>query len=237
MELPVSLQGSQMLLAMILGLGLALVYDLLRALRRIFSLHKTPLDLLFCLLTLAALFFYALYPGRGELRLYMLLGVLLGGSLYFLLLSPWILPVFLEAASILRHFFQILTHPILQIAKKFCKIVFSLFSSWKKWFTMKVLSKYAAIWQQRSGRHSLEAPKIVTSHQNHHFGADRVCYHYPDLAQLPDHRGQGRIRGPAGADHLRDRAEYAAAGPDRKHQHHRRRRRSRSYQAGTHGRR
>ena len=69
MELPVLTQLRELLYALAVGAGLGLCYDLLRPLRR--GRWTTGLtDLIYCLLTLATLLGFALYAGRGRLRLF-----------------------------------------------------------------------------------------------------------------------------------------------------------------------
>jgi len=90
MELPVTLQAVQFAEAFALGLGLGLLYDLFRAVRRVHPHTTRLLDALFCLLLLFSLLLFALYPGRGEFRLFFYLGIGLGSVLYFLTISPFI---------------------------------------------------------------------------------------------------------------------------------------------------
>lgn len=83
MVLPVSTQAGELLAAGILGLLLGVCYDLLRPLRR--GRVTTALtDLLFCVITTLSLLAFLLYGGRGRLRIFALLGMLAGASLWFL---------------------------------------------------------------------------------------------------------------------------------------------------------
>ena len=90
MEISVSGQAQAFLGAMALGGILGLVYDLFRLLRgRIpLKLLGITLDLAYWPLTVAALFAYTVTAGDGVVRLYLMLGVGLGGVCYFLHLSP-----------------------------------------------------------------------------------------------------------------------------------------------------
>ena len=81
MALPVSAQALELAAALLWGAGLALGYDLLRALRRSFGLRHL-LDGLFCLLVVGALWAFLLYPGAGRLR-----PAALGPSTVLLILS------------------------------------------------------------------------------------------------------------------------------------------------------
>ena len=87
MELPVSLQLRELGWALALGALFGLLYDLLRPLRR--GPASTALaDLLFCLPLLPALLLFALYAGRGRLRLFAPAAMALSGGLWLRLLSP-----------------------------------------------------------------------------------------------------------------------------------------------------
>ena len=70
MELAVSLQAGQFALAAAVGLALAVVYDLLRGLRKTWRFLTVPLDLFFCLITLFTLAAWSLYVGQGRFRLF-----------------------------------------------------------------------------------------------------------------------------------------------------------------------
>lgn len=86
MELPVTDQLAELAKALILGFLLGFCYDLIRPLRR-GRASTACTDLLFCLLTLAALLAFTIYGGRGRLRIFGILGICLGAAGYFVLLS------------------------------------------------------------------------------------------------------------------------------------------------------
>ena len=93
MEVSVTGQALAFLGSLALGGALGLVYDLFRLLRlRLpWKALGQALDLLYWPLTVCALFVYAVAAGDGVIRIYFMLGVVLGGVLYFLTLSPWAL--------------------------------------------------------------------------------------------------------------------------------------------------
>lgn len=80
MELPVSLQLRELGWALALGAALGLVYRLLRPLRRGRYLTAAA-DLVYGLCVLTALLGFALYAGRGRLRLFAVAGIALSGGL------------------------------------------------------------------------------------------------------------------------------------------------------------
>ncbi|MBQ1372491.1 MAG: hypothetical protein IIY70_06115 [Oscillospiraceae bacterium] len=87
MELPVFLQLRELGLALVFGVAAGLVYDLLRPLRR--GVWSTGLvDAFYALLLLPALLLFALYAGRGRLRLFALIAMALSDSLWLWGISP-----------------------------------------------------------------------------------------------------------------------------------------------------
>lgn len=80
MELPVGLQLRELELALALGAGLSLLYALLGPLRR-GRLLTALLDLLYVLAVLVSLLAFALYAGRGRLRIFALAAMALSGAL------------------------------------------------------------------------------------------------------------------------------------------------------------
>lgn len=93
MSLPLAFQGGQLLSAVLLGACYALVYDLLRGLRRNAKWLTQLLDLCFCLILLLGNFLLALFVGKGQYRIFMLLATILGAALWFLTLSRLFLPL------------------------------------------------------------------------------------------------------------------------------------------------
>ena len=94
MENYVSVQLQQLGAAVALGAAAGLVYDVLRA-ARLMDRHDRRLthllDALFVTLLGLGALWLALVVGDGELRLYMITGVLLGAAAWFLLLSALLL--------------------------------------------------------------------------------------------------------------------------------------------------
>lgn len=93
------------------------------------------LDGVYCLVALASVFFFIM-AGDGELRLFILAGILGGGVLFFCLLSPLLLPLW-------RFWLGILLVPLRlagKIIKKFVQICKKLFSFLKSWFTIMFTS-------------------------------------------------------------------------------------------------
>ena len=81
-------QISTLFSCLAMGLGVGLLYDLVRLTLPRRTLQEI-LDLLFWLGACGMLFFCGIVFGNGRVRLYMALCLLLGATAYFLLLSPW----------------------------------------------------------------------------------------------------------------------------------------------------
>ncbi|MCD8127726.1 MAG: spore cortex biosynthesis protein YabQ [Clostridiales bacterium] len=100
MEMSVAAQAAALSGGVVLGLGLGLLYDLFRVLRR-----GRPaglggaLDVLFWVDAGLALFLWSIYATRGRVRLLTALAMALGGWLYFAALSPLLLPVLQRIAD------------------------------------------------------------------------------------------------------------------------------------------
>lgn len=105
-----------------LGLGVGLLYDLFRVMRvRIpLPLLGGVLDLLFWLVVTASLFVYTTAAGRGEVRGWLVLGVLAGAAAYFWLASRWVLKGGYAAADLISILWKILTLPLALLAR-LCK--------------------------------------------------------------------------------------------------------------------
>ena len=79
--------------SILLGGALGLLYDLLRALRALGGrVWGGVLDSVYCVLSAALLFFFVM-AGDGELRLFFLAGAAGGAVLFFCLLSPVLRPL------------------------------------------------------------------------------------------------------------------------------------------------
>ena len=122
MEISVSTQAALLAGALLLGAAVGLLYDFFRILRvRIpLKLLGALLDLVFWLAVTAALFVYAVAAGDGAVRIYLVLGVLGGATVYFLLLSRWALKLGYLLADFLGVLWRLATLPVVA-AGRLCK--------------------------------------------------------------------------------------------------------------------
>ena len=138
MELPVFFQAEQAALAALLGVLLAALYDLLRALRRVLPGAAGFADGLFALVFFLSMLAFALYPGQGVFRLGFFWEIALGAAAYFLTLSRLLLQIFEGILRAIRQILHTLLQPVRFGAKKFSVFLKNLFARCKKWGTISV---------------------------------------------------------------------------------------------------
>lgn len=133
-----------------LGAALALVYDLLGTLRYLGGrLLGSALDVLFCLIAALACFFFIM-AGDGELRIFMVLGIIGGGILFFCLISPLLRPVWTFWMGLLLFPIRLLG----RFLKKCGQTGKKLFSFCRNWFTINLnkLPKQRTAQKQEGGQ-------------------------------------------------------------------------------------
>ena len=162
MHVDVAEQARVLLQSILLGAGLGLVYDVLRALRRSLGWRWLAflLDLLFWLGTIALLFFMALTRETGQLRLYLPAAFLLGGGVYLLTLSRLVLPLLLKILAALGKFWRWSTEPARKggrLAKKVWKKRKKDFQNWWSWYRITMDSYHSELCTKGASRDESEA--------------------------------------------------------------------------------
>ena len=130
MEQSVARQGYLVLTAVAMGAVLALIYDLLRGLRRLRPSVTWLMDLIFGLCLLTALIWFLLVPGDGMLRAYDLLAAGGGAGLWFGAVTPCFLPLWQGFLQKIGRLFRLFLAPftkILKIIRQITKKCFSLY--------------------------------------------------------------------------------------------------------------
>lgn len=124
--------------AFLVGMGLVLVYDVFRILRRVIR-HGTVLigieDLCFWLLCTIAVFLLLYQENDGMIRLFAFVGILLGMGIYLAVFSRFILRFFVwlfgGILKGLKKIGRVLFGPILKIGRK----ILLFLKKWlKKWY-------------------------------------------------------------------------------------------------------
>ncbi len=196
MELPVSLQGAQFAGAFALGLALAACYDIFRAVRRAHPRLTRPLDALYCLLLLLSLLLYALYPGRGEFRVFFYPGIFLGALLWFLTVSTPFLRALRAIGRLIDKIWAFLTAPLRafrKIIEKFLKYLFSSAGKSVKIGVEAFRAMRARSRERRTGNEA-EAEKIVADGQTDRSEPGGVFCHYACVTPVPDPGPSSRSR-------------------------------------------
>ncbi len=132
----VSEQMLSFLQSIALGAALALVYDLLAALRGLGGrIWGGVLDVLFCLTCAISVFLFVM-AGSGELRVFMVMGIVGGAVLFWCLLGSLLRPVwaFWLALALLP------ARLAAGLLKKCAGAAKKVFSFWRNWFIMKFIS-------------------------------------------------------------------------------------------------
>lgn len=189
--------------ALLLGLGLGLVYDLLRLLRRSHR-HwmEIVLDLLFWLLCTLTLFLWSVWTGKGVVRVYIALALLGGGWLWFQTFSEQFLALGRRLMDICAQIAHILGYPVRRAAALRKKILIFFkknFHYWLNWYRIEAMFSAArekrprgkVVHQEGSAR---ENHKSKPDHEDRHFHFNRLFVHLsPESAQQNSDR-VGRVQ-------------------------------------------
>lgn len=132
----VSQQTASFLLSVLLGAALGVVYDCFRVARILLPPLRKPkptffADVLFWLIYGFCVFCFAAVSARGQVRVFMFLGSLLGFALYILTLGSLITGVIRSIVTavckILHKVYSALIEPIVKLLRTFCQKVSRFF--------------------------------------------------------------------------------------------------------------
>lgn len=114
----------KLFLAFIVGVSVAMLYDVLRARRRTFKGLKVLVaveDILYWLAVTVAIVFTILYANGGELRGFIIAGILCGVLFYVILLSKHILNILVKVMWLIKTIviwvYKIISWPLITIGK------------------------------------------------------------------------------------------------------------------------
>lgn len=143
----VSQQTALFLLSVLLGASLGVVYDCFRVARILLPPLQKPkptflADVLFWLIYGFCVFCFAAVSARGQVRVFMFFGSLLGFALYILTLGSLITGIIRSIATVvykvLRKVYSALIEPIVKLLRTFCQKVSRFFvRSHKNYQTLK----------------------------------------------------------------------------------------------------
>jgi len=147
------------MLSCVTGGMLALVYDLLRAVRRkVRGLISAALaDLFFWIIAGAALFTLGMSAGGGQLRIFMLVFALIGAVLYFATLSRYVLNMCDAVFNLLGKIAKIISRPLWFFIQKtilFKNYLKKLFQKFLTCVKMRYAARRAELTASREQRRS-----------------------------------------------------------------------------------
>ncbi|MCL1845605.1 MAG: spore cortex biosynthesis protein YabQ [Defluviitaleaceae bacterium] len=102
----ISAQAWLFFMAVLTGAGIGFFFDCFRILRKtsaFFAKRAVALqDTIFWIVATGAMFYFLLHENFGEIRLFAVLGAVLGAVLYFAALSRFVVPVFVHIVEFLK---------------------------------------------------------------------------------------------------------------------------------------
>jgi len=182
-------QAQDFLSSLLLGLSLALIYDLLRALRlsRRGLAFLTPLcDALYCALFALLVFLFSLARG-GELRLYMIASALCGALFYFLACARFFRPLWALWAGVLVSLLALLTAPLRALKRLYGKLA----KLCKRYFLFSKKRLIIKAYERRALRSARRARK---KGGEKHGERDKAAEKAHEPADGARHRGSDRAR-------------------------------------------
>ncbi len=153
MEVSISKEAFVFLCSSLTGGLIVFVYDLFQVIRRMstvdfFMTHIE--DGLFWIITFCIVFFSVLYINNGILRMYELLGAVLGGVLYKMTLSGLITVILQRFLTFFSKFFQLFLKILLTPIRFVYNIIYGC---------LYLLFKPLTLWLQKGYRRFLESVK------------------------------------------------------------------------------
>lgn len=136
MHVDVSLQLAQLAVSVLTGFALGVLYDVLRAMRRVFKINAA-LDALYCAVLLLALFTLGMDIGQGGVHVFMFCAAAAGCVVYMSLLSRALLPLFEKITA----FAAKAASPICKLINKFACCAKKCFSKALNWYTIRKQSR------------------------------------------------------------------------------------------------
>ena len=187
MHVDVSLQLAQLAVSVLTGFALGVLYDVLRAMRRVFKINAA-LDALYCAVLLLALFTLGMDIGQGGVHVFMFCAAAAGCAVYMSLLSGALLPLFEKITA----FAAKAASPICKLINKFANCAKKCFSKALNWYTIKK--------QSRKRRTGAQDEKIDDDRRSGIDDACRICYSEPGKSQARSCRRNGADKRASGGN-------------------------------------
>lgn len=158
MDISVTEQTADFLLACLFGAVLGLFYDVFRVFRVAVPCSKAAIflqDLLFWFVCAASTFLFLLCCNAGEIRFFLLLGELLGALLYYFTFGVLVMKSARALVALLRRFFAFLFRLVSAPVRFFARLLSRFVNCMINWMKnlMKTRIKHAKTHlQQRTGK-------------------------------------------------------------------------------------
>jgi spore cortex biosynthesis protein YabQ len=120
MGISIAQQTAVFLYSVLLGAMLSVFYDIFRALRKHIPHHNLVVmleDILFWLISAAAVFVFIYNTNSGEVRAFVFIGAVLGGVLYFLTISKLVIRLLSAVFFALYKILFVLSRPIVLVSR------------------------------------------------------------------------------------------------------------------------
>lgn len=176
MELPVTYQLIQAAASIVLGTAAGFLYDVFRVVRR--RLRWAPvtwtLDLLFWVIMAAGLFLLGVSFGEGKHRIFMTVLAFLGGTLYFVTVSQYMVKLCSYAADVVAFLLRCIYKPIgicWAVLKKITRNAKNFFIYIGKCYTIKHNKKRRTRREERGGNNKEDdAGEVKAGRYNYEAG-------------------------------------------------------------------
>ena len=122
------------------GVIIGLLFDFFRILRRSFKTSNIITyfeDVLFWILTGVLILYNIWYFNNGEIRIYMFLGIIMGGLIYMLTLSNIIISLLSKILILIVKFLELPFKTLFSIFHKFFTVIMKIFNNFSKKLKIK----------------------------------------------------------------------------------------------------
>jgi spore cortex biosynthesis protein YabQ len=149
----ISTQTTLFLYSLALGFGLGVIYDVFRTLRMFVPRVKwltVTADILYFTLCGVISFFFVLVTDEGKLRVYTVLGIMLGWCIWYFSFGVLAMKISSAVVKGIKRFFSLISKPVKLIFRKLIRLARKTRSFFKK-TARKSVKKSKFILQKRKG--------------------------------------------------------------------------------------
>jgi len=135
----------------IVGIVLSIIFDIFRILRRTIKTSDIVTniqDILFCIITGIVMLLSIYYFNKGQLRLYIFIGIILGVTFYMIFISKYFIKINITIINFIKKILYLIIKPFIFILNFTKKLIFKPISFIiinMKCFTIKNLQKFKKV--------------------------------------------------------------------------------------------